>query len=93
MKCLICSFQNNEVDEIFQHYVNFHLIDSANNYLKALFEIDNNSLLQKKCVVCNEMFHKNRDFKNHNFIKHYQVSGVQSANKPLNILKRHGSVH
>ena len=42
MKCLLCSFSNPDVDEVFQHYVNFHKIENTNYCLKALFESDNN---------------------------------------------------
>ena len=83
MKCLICSYQNNEADELFQHYVNFHdesfqqyvnfhQIYRSSYYLKALFQIDSNSLLLKKCPICDEIFYKDRDSENRNFIKHYK---------------------
>ena len=39
-----------------------------------------------------KFFIETKIFKNHNFIKYYQVGGAQSANKPLIILKKHGFV-
>ena len=57
-----------------------------------LFEKDTNCCIKQTGDVYGEIFYKDRDLKNHNFIRHYQVRGAQSANKPLNILKRDGFV-
>ena len=51
MKCLICAFETSDVDQIFQHYVDFHKIGSTNCYLKALFEKDTNCCVKLTCDV------------------------------------------
>ena len=58
MKCLICTFEISYVEQIFQHYVDFHKIESKNYYLKALIEKDTNCSIRQTCDVCGEFFSK-----------------------------------
>ena len=58
MKYLICTFETFDVEEIFQHYVDFHKIESTNYYLKTLFERDNNCCIKQTCDVCGGTFTK-----------------------------------
>ena len=87
MKCLLCRFATVEIDEIFQHYVDFHLIESTNHYLRTLFERDSNSCLKKTCDICKQVFYRDRKLKKHNFLNHIQLGHQRRQNRRINILR------
>ena len=62
-----CSFYENDVDKLLKHYVDFHNIERTDYLLKSLFEAVDKSIFKRKCNICDEMFHTEREIKSHNF--------------------------
>ena len=90
MNCLSSFHDNKLFNKLFKHYVDFHNIKTTSYLLKTLFETDDKSIFKRKCNICDEIFHTEREIKNHNFLKHFQIGGSQD--KPLNVLKRQGFI-
>ena len=49
MKCLLCSFESNDLKKVIEHYLNYHHIDSKNWFFQKLFQSDNRPFL-KNCL-------------------------------------------
>ena len=49
MKCLLYNFQSNDQKEVKNHYINFHRVDSKNEFFKKIFFEDKNVFYGKRC--------------------------------------------
>ena len=68
MKCVLCQYKNNQLNDLKQHYIKEHNVDENNVFLKKLINQNKNVLQWKKCNFCNDFVLKKAD---HNFLKHY----------------------
>ena len=64
MKCVLCQYKNNQLNDLKQHYIK----DENNVFFKKLINQNKNVLQWKKCNFCNDFVLKKAD---HNFLKHY----------------------
>ena len=69
MKCLLCNYKNNQIQELKEHYIKYHNVDENNFFLKKLINQKKNIIHRKKCNYCNEFVFLNKV--NHDFLKHY----------------------
>ena len=53
MKCLLCSSNFENKQELIDHYLLYHNVDQNNCFFKKLFVKDNKAFL-KNCIRCNE---------------------------------------
>ena len=68
MKCVLCNYQNNHVNELKEHYFKDHNVDKNNVFFKKLIEKKKNIIHHRKCNYCNEFVFLNKaelDFFNH----------------------------
>ena len=68
MKCVLCQYKNNQLNDLKHHYINEHNVDENNVFFKKLINQNKNVLQWKKCNFCNDFVLKKAD---HNFLKHY----------------------
>ena len=68
MKCVLCNYENNQVNDLKEHYLKNHNVDENNVFFKKLINQNKNIIHRKKCNYCNE-FVLNKA--NHDFLKHY----------------------
>ena len=68
MKCVLCQYKNNQLNDLKQHYIKEHNVDENNVFFKKLINQNKNVLQWKKCNFCNDFVLKKTD---HNFLKHY----------------------
>ena len=89
MKCLVCDFKNNDLEDLKKNYINFHQVDSGNRFFRRLFEEgQNNVFYGGKCVRCKEFLPTAKSKKHHDFMKHYEF-GKDAAlpeEKPISII-------
>ena len=69
MKCVLCNYQNNQVDDLKEHYLKDHNVDENNVFFKKLINQKKNIIHRKKCNYCNEFVFWNKA--EHDFLKHY----------------------
>ena len=62
------------------HYINFHRVDSKNEFFKKFFVEDKNVFYGKRCLRCQEYLPTSRFKIYHNFLKHYN-----DGNKPITV--------
>ena len=84
MKCLLCNFQSNVLEDVKKHYIDFHNVDRNNHFFVNLFEMQNNVVHGKKCLKCNEFLPSSRFKVNHNFLAHYGAGKNVFEEKPAN---------
>ena len=71
MKCLLCFSSFDKDEELIEHYITYHKIDSNNGFFQKLFQSDKNCSVFRKCLKCDD-FLTISDFKiKHDFLKHY----------------------
>ena len=85
MKCLLCNFQSNDQKEVKNHYINFHRVDSKNEFFKKIFVEDKNVFFGKRCLRCQEYLPTSRFKIYHNFLKHYNDGETVVDNKPITV--------
>ena len=56
MKCLICNFESNDLEDVRKHYLDFHNVNQNNQFFIKLFKKQNNVFHGKKCLRCNEVY-------------------------------------
>ena len=89
MKCLLCDYKNNQIQELKEHYLKYHNVDENNFFLKKLINQKKNIIHRKKCNYCNEFVFLNKV--NHDFLKHYERGlsidgdGNGNDNRPVTI--------
>ena len=69
MKCVLCNYQHNQVNDLKEHYVKVHNVDENNVFFKKLIIQKKNIIHNKKCNYCNEFVFLNKS--EHDFLKHY----------------------
>ena len=71
MKCLLCNFQNNEIEQLKEHYLKYHNVDENNHFFKKLInQKKKNVIHRRKCNYCNDFVFLNKA--DHDFLKHYE---------------------
>ena len=85
MKCLLCNFQSNNQNEVRNHYIHFHRVDSKNEFFKKIFAEEKNVFYRKRCLRCQEYLPTSRFKISHNFLKHYNDSETVVDNKPITV--------
>ena len=75
MKCLLCDLENDNDEELKNHYTYLHLIEKNNYYFNELFTQDFESKYSERYVECNNLsFDTFREKKkNHCFLLNNQV--------------------
>ena len=71
MKCLLCNFQLNDQNDLRNHNINFHRVDSKNEFFNNIFAEDKNVFYKKRCLSCQEYLPPSRFNIYHNFLKYY----------------------
>ena len=69
MKCVLCNYQNNQVNNLKEHYLKDHNVDENNVFFKKLINQKRNNIYHKNCNYCNEFVFLNKS--QHDFLKHY----------------------
>ena len=69
MKCVLCNYKNNQVNDLKKHYLKDHNVDENNVFFKKLINQKKNIIHRKKCNYCNEFVFWNKP--EHDFLKHY----------------------
>ena len=77
MKCLLCDFRNNNLEELKKHYLNFQQVDRDNRFFKKLFEEQQNNVFYgKQCVRCKEFLPTAKAKSRYDFLKHYEEKPI-----------------
>ena len=87
MKCLLCNFQSNDQNEVRNHYINFHRVDSKKKFFKKTFAEDKNVFYRKRCLRCQDYLLTSRFKIYHNVLKHYNDDETVVDNKPIIVTK------
>ena len=66
------------------NYINFHRVDSKNEFFKKIFVEDKKVFYGKRCLRCQEYLPTSRFKIYHNFLKHYN-DGETVDNKPITV--------
>ena len=69
MKCLLCVYENNQKQNLTEHYIKEHNIDQNNLIFKKLINQKNNLIFGRNCNLCNEFVYSNKPA--HDFLRHY----------------------
>ena len=90
MKCLLCDYKNNEIEELKKHYLKYHNVDENNFFFKKLIDQKKKNVIhRRKCNYCNEFVFSSKA--DHDFLKHYDreiefdVDGNNDLDKPVTI--------
>ena len=87
MKCLLCSSNFENQEDLLNHYISYHNVDENNWFFQKLFQIKNKSLL-KQCLRCSEFLTTEKHKSIPNFLKHYEEGkGVPFEDKPIDIVR------
>ena len=78
MKCLLCNFQSNDLEDVKKHYIDFHNVDRNNQFFIKLFKKQNNVFHGKKCLRCNKFVPTSR------LLAHYNDAKNVFEEKPVN---------
>ena len=68
MKCVLCQYDNNQVNELKKHYIKKHNVDENNVFFKKMIGQNENVLHLGKCNFCQQFVLKKNE---HKFLKHY----------------------
>ena len=72
-RCLLCGKKFQSEAELRDHYINFHKVDSSNNFFKKLFhECTTNRTLNKNFSLCGEFLTDLNYKKSYDFVRHYE---------------------
>ena len=94
MQCLLCNQKSTNIENLKEHYINFHNVDKDNNYFKKLIDQikkKKNVIYRRNCHYCNEFVYVNKA--EHDFLKHYNREIVfggggndsSSVARPINV--------
>ena len=87
MKCLLCDYILNKVDDIKKHYIVYHKINENNFFFQQLLT-NQNGFLNSDCIRCHEFLTTKLFMAKHNFLKHYIDGERKPAEfKPIDIIK------
>ena len=89
MYCLLCNFVGSGKDELFNHCVFYHRINPENYFFLRLFRDNENGLICKECIRCQEFLISKAELDKQNFLKYY-VDGEEKPTdlKPIDIIKK-----
>ena len=87
MRCLLCDIQNDNGEELKNHYKHFHLVNKDNYFFKELFTTDTENRSSRPCDDCKIRFQSCRQ-KNHCFLAHHKQVGGANNHLPINVSKR-----
>ena len=88
MKCLLCEYKSNNVDDIRKHYIVYHKRNERNFFFLQLFD-NQNGLICRDCLRCHEFLMTKLFMAKHNFLKHYLDDERKPAEfKPIDIIKK-----
>ena len=85
MKCLFFNFQSIDQNEVKNHYINFHRVDSKNEFFQKIFVGDKNVFYGKRCLRCQEYLPTSRFKIYHNFLKNCNDGETVVDNKPITV--------
>ena len=86
MKCLLCSQEPTNINDLTKHYVTFHRVDPGNWLFKNLFECKNEIFRPEKCLRCTDFIATLEEKKIHDFIRHYEDGQVKPFEpKPMDM--------
>ena len=95
MKCLLCNFENNEIEQLKEHYLKYHNVDENNLFFKKLInQKKKNVIHRRKCNYCNDFVFLNKA--DHDFLKHYKrgigfgSDGDADLDKPVTVTNAGG---
>ena len=83
MKCLLCDFKSNDLENVRKHYLDFHNVNRNNHFLKKLFKKQNNVFHEKKNLRCYEFLPSSRYKVIHYFLVHCDAGKNVFEEKPL----------
>ena len=88
MNCLLCNFFVYATgEELFDHYVSYHKINPENYFFLNLFK-EENGLVCKEWIRCQEFLTTKVEAKKHNFLKHYADGEEKPVEfKPIDITR------
>ena len=88
MKRLLCSSSFDNDEELIEHIITYHNIDSNNRFLQKPFQSNKNCSVFYKCLRCDD-FLTTSDFKiKHDFLKHYNEGDKDLfEDKPVDVEK------
>ena len=85
MKCLLCDYISNTVDDIKKHYTSYHKINENNFFFRQLF-LNQNGFVNCDCIRCHKFITTKKFMARHNFLKHYIDGERKPAEfKPIDI--------
>ena len=95
MKCLLCQYISNDINELKEHYLKYHNVDENNFFFKKLIDQKKKNVIhRRKCNYCNEFVFLNKA--DHDFLKHYErgiefdADGYADLDKPVTIINAGG---
>ena len=87
MKCLLCDYISNTVDDIKKHYTNYHKINENNFFFRQLL-LNQNGFLNCDCIRCHEFITTKKYLAKHNFLKHYMDGERKPPEfKPIDVIR------
>ena len=70
MNCLLCDYATDNLDNIEEHYVNYHRINKYNFFFQQLM-LNKDALLNIDCIRCQKFIPIKKYMSEHNFLEHY----------------------
>ena len=70
MNCLLCNYTTDDLDNIEEHYVNYHRINKYNFFFQQLM-LNKDALLNIDCIRCQKFIPTKKYMSEHNFLEHY----------------------
>ena len=86
MKCFLCNYISNNVDDIRKHYIVYHKINENNVFFQQLL-INQNGVLNTDCIKFHEFLMAKLFMAKHNFLKHIDGERKPAEFKPIDIIK------
>ena len=87
MKCLLCNYISNSVDDIKKHYTIYHKINKNIFFFQQLL-LNQNGFLNSDCARCHELLTTKKFMEKQNFLKHYIDGEREPAEfKPIEIIR------
>ena len=77
MKCLLCSKQSTNINELTEHYNTFHRADPDNWTFKNLFRCKNEIFRPGKYLSCTDFIATLEEKKIDDFIRHYKDGQIK----------------
>ena len=60
MKCLLCNFEPNNLEDVKKHYLEYYNVDQNMSFFVKLSKNQSNVFHGKKCLKCNEFLPSSR---------------------------------